>query len=320
VVKGIIPRSGLVVVWGAQKCGKSFWTFDLLMHVALGRAYRGRRVQQGGVVYLALEGGSGFSRRVEAWRRCHGYRGPAPFHLIGIPIDIIADHVVLIADIRAQTTNPSVVCIDTLNRGLNGSENKDEDMARFIRAADAIHGAFGCVVVIVHHCGVARSRPRGHTSLSCACDAQIAVERKDNGSIIAKVEHMKDGEAGATVASRLERVELVPDRDGDMMTSCVIVPTEAAAAQQSPKLSATTKLAYDLLRTFTATEGKPPAPGDSIPAAARAVSAITWRERFYDSYPTTKPDTKQKAYVRAVLKLQEEKLIEIWSTYAWLTP
>ena len=33
--------------------------FDLSMHIALGREYRGKRVQQGSVVYLALEGGKG---------------------------------------------------------------------------------------------------------------------------------------------------------------------------------------------------------------------------------------------------------------------
>ena len=66
LVKGIIPRDGITVVWGPPKCGKSFWTFDLVMHIVLGRAYRGHRVQQGAVVYLALEGGHGFRARVEA--------------------------------------------------------------------------------------------------------------------------------------------------------------------------------------------------------------------------------------------------------------
>ena len=47
LVKGLIPSNGLSIVWGPPKCGKSFWTFDLAMHVALGREYRGRRVQQG---------------------------------------------------------------------------------------------------------------------------------------------------------------------------------------------------------------------------------------------------------------------------------
>jgi len=163
IVKGIIPRGGVVVVWGPPKCGKSFWTFDLVMHVALARSYRGRRVQQGGAVYLALEGGVGFSRRVEAWRRRHlnGHGKPVPFYLLTVPVDIIADHATLIADIRAQTTRPpTVVTIDTLNKGLNGSESKDEDMARFIKAAEAIRAAFGCAVIIVHHCGIQGGRGR----------------------------------------------------------------------------------------------------------------------------------------------------------------
>src|SRR6187455_2945204 len=36
LVKGLIPYPGLSVVWGPPKSGKSFWTFDLVMHVALG--------------------------------------------------------------------------------------------------------------------------------------------------------------------------------------------------------------------------------------------------------------------------------------------
>ena len=37
LVKGIIPYPGLTVIWGPPKCSKSFWTLDLIMHVALGR-------------------------------------------------------------------------------------------------------------------------------------------------------------------------------------------------------------------------------------------------------------------------------------------
>src|ERR1700675_967554 len=65
LVKGIIPRVGLCVFWGPPKCGKSFLVFDLAMHIALGREYRGRRVRQGAVVYCALEGCSAFKNRVE---------------------------------------------------------------------------------------------------------------------------------------------------------------------------------------------------------------------------------------------------------------
>jgi RecA-family ATPase len=78
LVKNLIPNGGLVVVWGPPKCGKSFWTFDLMMHVARGTPYRGRRVQEGIVVYVALEGDKGFRRRIEAYKRSHGL-ADAPF-------------------------------------------------------------------------------------------------------------------------------------------------------------------------------------------------------------------------------------------------
>ena len=71
LVKGLIPSNGLVVVWGPPKCGKSFWAADLGMHIALGWDYRGRKVQQAPVVYIALEGRHGFPARVEAFRRHH---------------------------------------------------------------------------------------------------------------------------------------------------------------------------------------------------------------------------------------------------------
>src|SRR5262245_20318678 len=36
LVKDIIPREGLVLIWGPPKCGKSFWLLDLVMHIARG--------------------------------------------------------------------------------------------------------------------------------------------------------------------------------------------------------------------------------------------------------------------------------------------
>jgi AAA domain len=66
LIRGVIPRTGIVVIWGPPKCGKSFWTFDLVMHSARSLAdYRGCRVVGGPVVYCAFEGQEGFKARVE---------------------------------------------------------------------------------------------------------------------------------------------------------------------------------------------------------------------------------------------------------------
>jgi hypothetical protein len=141
-------------------------------------------------------------------------------------------------------------------------------MSKFIRAADAIRQAFGdCLIPIVHHCGVSKNRPRGHTSLTGACDVQIAIERDKEGTIIAKVEHMKDGEAGAVFACKLERVDLGTDDEGDPISSCVIVPTDVGAART--KLPKTQRLAFDVLKKMITNVGAKAPPDANAPPDAK---------------------------------------------------
>ena len=283
VVKGIIPRDGLAIVWGSPKCGKSFWTYDLMMHVALGYPYRGHRVRQGTVVYCALEGIGYFSNRIEAWRRrnLNGRTEPVPFHLITTSFGLIADHDELIATIKAQIADtPSAVVIDTLNRALDGDENKSEDMRKFICAADAIYAGFGCVVVIIHHCGIAGTRPRGHTSLDGANACQIAVAKDEEGRITATVEYMKDGQSGAVISSKLDVVKLGQDDDGDDITSCVIV--EADPPDPADNLTGNNALVYRALRELSDEAGIAAKPGQAVPSGAKLVLQLAWRNRFYD--------------------------------------
>jgi len=286
LAKGIIPRTGLVVIWGPPKCGKSFWTFDLVMHVALGWEYRGRRVQQGPVVYVALEGAEGFRARVEAFRQrfLPETPDPVPFYLIADALNLVKDHADLIGCIRvqAQGSLPIAVVIDTLNRSLAGSESDDKDMAAYIRAADAIRDAFGCVVIIVHHCGIDATRPRGHTSLAGAVDAQIAVKRDGADNIVVTVERMKDGPEGDQIVSRLEVVEVGLDADGDALTSCAVLPVEGVQVRPdiNRKLSDRQKLALDALAQCAADRGKPPPQTLGLPAGLLAVSLIEWRQEL----------------------------------------
>ena len=70
-IDGILPREGIGVADGPPKVHKTFWVFDMVMHAALGRPYRGRGVQQAPVVYCAFEGQHGFAKRIEAYKRHH---------------------------------------------------------------------------------------------------------------------------------------------------------------------------------------------------------------------------------------------------------
>jgi hypothetical protein len=212
------------------------------MHVALGREYRGRRVQQGPVVYCAFEGQNGISARIEAFRKT--FPIPAgvavPFYLEPVTLDLIADCTELIVTIKRHldVTRPALVVLDTLNRSLRGSENDSKDMSAYVRAADAIRAAFNCAVVIVHHCGITGDRPRGHTSLTGAVEAQLAVRRDKSETIIVEVECAKDGPQGDIVASRLEKVVVGIDSYGEEISSCVVRSEETpAATAREPKIS-----------------------------------------------------------------------------------
>jgi hypothetical protein len=231
LIRGIVPREGLVVIWGPPKCGKTFWCLDLMMHIAEGRIYRGHRVKKGPVVYVACEGERGLHARIVAFRKryCLEDDDDPAFYLVTTRLDLVADHQTLVEDIKAQLPaglNASAVVIDTLNRSIAGSESSDEDMGGYIKATDAIREAFKCAVLVIHHCGVDDRRPRGHTSLTGAVDAQIAVQRDVAGIVTATVEYLKDGPdgaEGAQITSRLEIVEIGEDEDGEQVTSCVVI-------------------------------------------------------------------------------------------------
>jgi AAA domain-containing protein len=326
LVKGLIPRTGLVVAWGPPKCGKSFWTFDLTLHIALGRQYRRRRVQQGPTVYCAFEGGSGYNARAEAFRQRYlsEDHGPIEFYLLDAQINLVADHAAIIGAIRSQVAGsqaPACVVLDTLNRSLAGSESNDKDMALYIRAADAIREAFACVVIIVHHCGIDDTRPRGHTSLTGAVDAQLAVRRDATENVIVEVEWMKDGPEGDVIASRLERVEIGIDADGDPLSSCVIVPVEGdlpRTAAPRRKLSDRQKLALEALTEVTLRAGTHADPDWQLPVGIKTVKANEWREEMERRSVIDPDGANPRAAFRQVRdRLAARKLIGVRDGHVW---
>jgi hypothetical protein len=238
LVKGIIPKEGLVVLWGPPKSGKSFWALDICMHVALGWDYRGRKVHQGDVAYCSFEGEAGIKARIEAFRqqKLAEEVDPVPFHLHTKKMDLVKRADDLIASLQDSGLSPAIVVMDTLNRSLEGSENSDEDMGAYVKAADSIREAFNCAVIIIHHCGIQGTRPRGHTSLTGAADAQLACSRDRNNNVQVTIEWMKDGASeGEVIASKLTSVEVGLDADGEPVTSCVVAPVEAVQAEAQGK-------------------------------------------------------------------------------------
>ena len=265
LVKGLIPRPGVILAWGQPKSGKTFWAFDLMFQVARNREHRGHKVNGGHVVYCCFEGVEGYGQRAAALREHYlpnaneAEVSNVPMHLVNARMDFAADHPALIAAIQETlgVQKPAAVVLDTLNRSLAGSESSDVDMTAYIRAADAVRDAFSCSVIVIHHSGHDTARPRGHSSISGAVDAQLSVKRNAADNIVVEVEFMRDGPEGERVISRLEQIQVGTDADGDPITSCVVVPVEVreAGAPSGQELTDRERLALDALATCTGPDG-----------------------------------------------------------------
>jgi hypothetical protein len=243
-VKGITPREGLGVMWGPSQTYKSFIELDQGLRIALGWKYRGRHVQQGPVVYCAFEGGKGVNKRVEAWRRRFlptDYAEVVPFYLVPARLNMLKQAQELIDAIERQTdgNTPVKVTLDTLNRSMVGSESSDADMSGYLAAIDALREKFNCFVNVIHHPGWDTSRSRGHSSLPAGVDVELAATSADKLASEIEVKKMKDEETGLILASRLEKVHLGTDRDGDPITSLVVIPAEAQAVRTEARIQLT---------------------------------------------------------------------------------
>ena len=328
LVKGVVPRDSLIVVWGAPKCGKSFVIYDMVMHIALGWEYRGRRVHQGPVVYCAFEGQSGIKTRIEAWRQRHLAESAeeVPFYLEPLTIDLVREHRDLIGVIKRQLGKavPVVIVLDTLNRSLHGSENSDQDMSAYVRAADAVREAFQCAVIVIHHCGHSAERPRGHSALLGAADAVLAVRRDDEAKqVVVTVELLKDGEPGEVIASRLVGVEVGIDEDGEAIKTCVVEPGEFNAPCQPPKMVKLTnneRIALRALEYAIEETGKAPPASNRIPQGVHVVKEEQWNEYARKRGISDSRETKvqNQAFKRAKEGLLAKQKAGCWDPWVWL--
>lgn len=331
-IKDVLPAEGLVVVWGPPKCGKSFVTLDMVLHVAAGWEYRERRTKPGTVVYIAAEGERGLNARVAAFRKTHkeSTNGHTiDFYLIATRLDLVKERIELADAIRATVGDTvAVIVVDTLNRSFSGSENDDDDMGRYIAAADALRESFSCAVVVIHHCGIEGTRPRGHTSLTGAVDAQIAVKKLPSGNICMTVEHMKDGAGGEEIISRLEVVEVGTDDDGEAVKSCVAMPgpsDDGTPSKPGRKLAAAPRAALDVLNDCIASAPSPAPSSSLVPMDAIGVTKEAWKTRLEQRGLVTARDAKKgngrEELRRIIVTLTDAGAIGVFEDFVWtVTP
>lgn len=234
IVKHVIPQAELVVVYGESGSGKSFFITDLACSVARGEDWRGKRVKQGRVVYVAAEGAGGMRNRMRAYSIQHSV------DLSSLGVGVIADapNFMQVQDVKDVIQSirafgkTSLVVVDTFAQVMAGSnENAGEDVGKALSHCRQIHKHTGATVVLVHHAGKDTSKgARGWSGLRAAADAEIEVVRCDDDRS-ATVTKMKDGADGAEFAFKLETVTLAKDLDDEDITSCIVQHVEGGAVK-----------------------------------------------------------------------------------------
>ena len=310
LIKGLLTRGDLAVLYGPSGSGKSFLAFDQAMAIARGSDWRGHRVNKAGVVYIVAEGAVGFDRRLAAYSTKHGISECNNFQrIIAAPNLVGSDSELtkLKQHIRQAASklddDLGLIVIDTLARVIPGqNENSFETMSAVERVAQELQRDLGALVELVHHTGKDAERGmRGHSSLFGACDTVLEVLKpNDVGETAAVVRKQKDGEQGAEYGFRLEQIDLGLDEDGDELSSCVVVPCNAPAHSSERPHTGHEERALTALKQACAASGVVSEDG-IVPAA----TDDEWRDAFkgLPGIKDLKPDTANAAYRRAKAKL-----------------
>jgi hypothetical protein len=335
LVKGLFGAGEMSVVCGPPKCGKSFVTAHIAYAISQGREVWFRRVKQCPVVYVALEGESGFGKRMRAMSNEHGVS--EAFFSITQPVPLfkrpeLADEVIALA----KYVRAGLIVIDTHARAMTGGEeNGAQDTGEMVGIYDRIRKETGAHVAIVHHTGKDPSKGgRGSNALLGAADAWFDVVKDDAaGTRAVELSNAKDDPNGECLNFNLTVTELGLDDDGDPITTCLVEELPAARitgkAAKRPRLSPEQKGDYDELVNLFAAPNSPAI--DTRPAEGMQIQRVVTHQQLREHWEQTfrllrngegnserSDGAMRKALSDRIKRLKDRGFIGATPKYVWL--
>ena len=325
-VEDLLIAGQMSVVYGPSNSGKTFFATDMAAHVALGMPWRGRQVEQGGVLYIAAEGMWGIRNRLVAFRQHYDVQGTFPLAVLPQAVNMFdsdedLERLVNTVHVLARDMGGlRLIVLDTLSRVAAGAdENSAKDASIVVASADKLRALTGAHVMLIHHTGKDSARgARGSSVWRASCDSEIEIEPLE-GHSVARVTKQRELEIGGEFGFALKVVELGLNGRGKPVSSCVVEvkDIEAAAATSRPPRprGAAQRQVFKALRNALVDEGEARLLDGGL--VVRGVPFSVWRDH---SFRLLSGEQKHKwtAFKRASESLIGEEFVGFLDDFAWV--
>ena len=335
LVKRLIERNSLVVLFAPSGLTKTFIAMELAHCIATDRPFLGRSVRAGAVLWVAAEGARSAENRFAAIRQ--EKKKEAPLTLLPRPIDLLdreGDVNRLIASIKRLETEKGhkseAIFLDTYSQSIVGAdENAAKDSSTAIDSMNRIRRELDATVIAIAHTGKDETKGiRGSNALYNACDTVLQVSRLTHAGYEILVKKQRDIEVdGDGLAYDLRIVDLGHDEESEPVTSCVVEQIEPTRSRRSSskKLSERDRILLDLVKDMVSNGECSPVSKEGVEASLghldlgqSHVSEKSLREHFLrrlgvgcSDGSDMKPDTARKAFERGRDRLQALGYIQV---------
>lgn len=312
LLKGWLPKQGVVLLAGQSRIGKTFLSLELAGALATGGSFFGRPVRERvGVLILAAEGGGTIAPRLEALR-LHRLGGidaatlPIAWAEISDANEIGAIVAAAAVEMRERFgLRLGLVAVDTVAAAFGVDENDAQLATSAMKALGKLASDADVLVVAVAHYGKSDGAGvRGSSAWTASADVILAAtgeisettgEVKDRKLALTKSRY---AETGPISDFDLRSVNLGLDEDGDPISAAVIATVSTVTLDPHQALY------------MDGFEGLLLVAGEAIGEGRTGVPRKLLREHCYGEWFDSNNATKKKRFERIERRLIDGRRIE----------